>query len=109
MSFVKDSTPLATGLGEEIPRTEEWYKLPGSQIQPRDGYYDLRVTDELWESYYVDSYSLLVVDHPQGTEIWSDERFPLPPKARLYTTAKPRPFLKVTDDLGHDVSEVVGK
>ena len=109
MSFVKDSAPLATGLGEEIPRTEEWYKLPGSQIQPRDGYYDLRVTDELWESYYVDSYSLLVVDHPQGTEIWSDERFPLPPKARLYTTVKPRPFLKVTDDLGHDVSEVVGK
>ena len=109
MSFVKDSAPLATGLGEEIPRTEEWYKLPGSQIQPHDGYYDLRVTDELWESYYVDSYALLVVDHPQGTEIWSDERFPLPPKARLYTTATPRPFLTVTDDLGHDVSEVVGK
>jgi len=107
MSFVKDSAPLATGLGEEIPRTEEWYKLPGSQIQPRDGYYDIRVTDELWESYYVDSYSLLVVDHPQGTEIWSDERFPLPPTARIYATRKPRPFLKVTDDLGHDVSQAV--
>jgi len=109
MSFVKDSAPLATGLGEDIPRTEEWYKLPGNRIKPRDGYYDLRVTDELWESYYIDSYSLLVVDHPRGTEIYSDERFPLPPNARIYTTAKPRPFLKVTDDLGHDVSEAVGE
>jgi len=107
MSFVKDAAPLATGLGEKIPRTEEWYKLPGSRIQPRDGYYDLRVTDELWESYYIDSYSLLVVDHPQGTEIYSDERFPLPPNARLYTTETPRPFKRVVDDLGHDVSGVV--
>jgi Tfp pilus assembly protein PilF len=107
MSFVKDAAPLATGLGEDIPRTEEWYKLPGNQIQPRDGYYDLRVTDELWESYYIDSYSLLVVDHPQGTDIYSDERFPLPPKAKLYTVATPQPFGRVTDDLGHDVSEIV--
>ena len=107
MSFVKDSAPLATGLGENIPRTEEWYKLPGSQVQPREGYYDLRVTDELWESYYVDSYSLLVVDHPQGTEIYSDERFPLPPAARIYTTATPRPFQSAVDDLGHDISETV--
>jgi hypothetical protein len=107
MSFVKDTAPLATGLGEDIPRTEEWYKLPGNLIQPRDGYYDLRVTDELWESYYVDSYSLLVVDHPQGSEIYSDERFPLPPKAKLYTVAMPQPFRRVVDDLGHDVSGIV--
>jgi Tfp pilus assembly protein PilF len=107
MSFVKDSAPLATGLGEDIPRTEEWYKLPGAQIQPRDGYYDLRVTDELWESYYIDSYSLLVLDHPQGTEIYSDERFPLPPKAKLYTVARPRPFRRVVDDAGRDVREIV--
>lgn len=107
MSFVKDTAPLATGLGEDIPRTEEWYKLPGSQIQPRDGYYDLRVTDELWESYYIDSYSLLAVDHPQGTEIYSDERFPLPSAAKLYTVATPQPFQRVVDDAGHDVSETV--
>jgi Tfp pilus assembly protein PilF len=107
MSFVKDTAPLATGLGEDIPRTEEWYKLPGSRIQPRDGYYDLRVTDELWESYYIDSYSLLAVDHPRGTEIYSDERFPLPPTAKLYTVATPRPFRSVVDDRGHDVSAVV--
>jgi len=107
MSFVKDTAPLATGLGEEIPRTEEWYKLPGDRIQPHDGYYDLRVTDELWETYYIDSYSLLVVDHPAGTEIDSDERFPLPPHARLYTVATPQPFRRVTDDLGHDVSAIV--
>ena len=107
MSFVKDTAPLATGLGEEIPRTEEWYKLPGDKIQPHDGYYDLRVTDELWETYYIDSYSLLVMDHPAGTEIYSDERFPLPSHARLYTVATPQPFRRVTDDRGDDVSGIV--
>jgi Tfp pilus assembly protein PilF len=107
MSFVKDTAPLGTGLGEDIPRTEEWYKLPGSQIHPRDGYYDLRVTDELWESYYIDSYSLLAVDHPTGTEIYSDERFPLTPAAKLYTVATPRPFRRVVDDVGNDVSAIV--
>ena len=107
MSFVKDTAPLATGLGEQIPRTEEWYKLPGNQIQPHDGYYDLRVTDELWETYYIDSYSLLAVDHPTSTEIYSDERFPLPPKARIYAVATRQPFSRVTDDLGHDVSQIV--
>ncbi len=107
MTFVKDSAPLATGLGERITSTEEWYKLPGDAVAPRDGYYDLRVTDELWESYYIDSYSLLVVDHPRQTEIYTDERYPAPKNLRIYTTAEPQAFGKVTDDLGHDVSEVV--
>ena len=44
-----------------------------------DGAYDLRVTAELWETHFFDLLSLLVVDHPQGTEVFVDERFAMPP------------------------------
>jgi hypothetical protein len=58
--------------------------------------------------YYIDHYSLMVVDHPTGTEVFSDERFAVPPPPlKLYGTTVPKPFERATDDLGKDVSGVV--
>ncbi|HEX6544741.1 MAG TPA: hypothetical protein VF023_00450, partial [Bryobacteraceae bacterium] len=94
----------------DINRTEEWFKIPGNEVAPRDGQYDLRVTAELWETFYIDHYSLLVVDHPKGTEIYTDERFSVPPpKLKIYTTSTAKPFAKALDDRGHDVSGVVAQ
>jgi tetratricopeptide (TPR) repeat protein len=116
MSFVKDGSPWSSALGLHINaqvvagiyQTEEWFKIPGESLQPRDGFYDLRITDELWETYYIDHYALMVVDHPQGTEIFTDERFAVPPPAlRIYTTGPPRPFASARDDCGADVSATV--
>jgi len=116
MSFVKDGSPWSAALGLHINaqvvagiyQTEEWFKIPGESLRPRDGFYDLRITDELWETYYIDHYSLMVVDHPEGTEIYTDERFAVPPPAlKIYTTTPPQPFASVHDDRGADVSAVV--
>lgn len=116
MSFVKDGAPWSPALGLHINaqqvagiyQTEEWFKIPGHQIAPRDGSYDLRVTAELWETYYIDHYSLLIVDHPADTEIHSDERFAVPPPPlKIFTTAASRPFAHATDDAGRDVSAIV--
>ncbi len=80
----------------------------GESLKPRDGFYDLRITDELWETYYIDHYSLLVVDHPESTEVFTDERFAVPPPPlKIYTTREPRPFASAYDDRGADVSTVV--
>ena len=62
MDFVKDAVPWGSAIGLHIdsvgsPRiaaTEEWYKIGGDQLAPHDGYYDLRITGELWETYYYD-------------------------------------------------------
>ncbi len=62
-----------------VEATEEWYKIGRDELKPRDGFYDLRVTGELWESYYYDHLSLMTVDHPAGTEVFTDERFDVPP------------------------------
>ncbi len=116
ISYVKDTAPWSPALGLHINaqivagiyQTEEWFKIRGDQLAPRDGFYDLRVTAELWEVYYIDHYSLMVVDHPQGTEVFADERFAVPPPPlKLYATSAPTAFANAKDDLGQDVSAVV--
>jgi len=117
MSFIKDCSPWNPALGlhvnaqtvANVEQTEEWFKIRGDQLAPRDGVYDLRVTGELWEAFYIDQYSLMAVDHPPGTEVFTDERFRVPqPKPQLYITATPKPFAAARDDRGQDVSAVVG-
>jgi Tfp pilus assembly protein PilF len=116
MRFVKDCVPWSPAIGlrinlqqtASISQTEEWMKIRGDQLVAKDGFYDLRITAELWETFYIDHYSLLVVDHPAGTDIFADERTATPPpKLAVYTMATPQPFRRVSDDLGQDVTEVV--
>jgi tetratricopeptide (TPR) repeat protein len=116
MRFVKDCAPWSPAIGlrinlqqtASISQTEEWMKIRGDQLVAKDGVYDLRITAELWETFYIDHYSLLVVDHPVGTDIFADERTATPPPAlAVYAMATPRPFARVRDDLGQDVTEIV--
>lgn len=116
MQFVKDTVPWGAALGlridsmgpARIAATEEWYKIPDSELTPRDGSLDLSITGELWETYYYDSLSLMVVDHPVGTEVFTDERFVVPPvKLAVTTVAEPHPIAHATDDLGNDVTETL--
>jgi len=116
MRFVKDCAPWSPAIGlrinmqqtASISQTEEWMKIRGDQLVARDGYYDLRITAELWEAYYLDHYSLMVIDHPAGTDIFADERTSTPPPAlTVYTTETPRPFARAWDDQGQDVTEIV--
>lgn len=115
MRFQKDVGPWGSALGlnvnaqgKGIYGTREWFNVAGDQLVPHDGYYDLRITAEYWETYYMDHYSLLVVDHPPGSEVYTDERFALPsPKPALVETGLTQPFEHATDDSGDDVTEAV--
>jgi Tfp pilus assembly protein PilF len=113
MGFVKDAVPWGSAIGlrinnlgtARIAATEEWYKIGHDQLVPHDGYYDLRITGELWETYYYDSLALMAVDHPAGTEIFTDERFSVPPVKLAVTTVAPlQPIARATDDRGNDVT-----
>jgi Tfp pilus assembly protein PilF len=116
MDFVKDAVPWGSAIGlrintlgsARIATTGEWYKIRRDQLVPHDGYYDLRISAELWEVYYFDRLSLMTVDHPANTEIFVDERFSIPPPKLQYTTVKtPHKIASATDDLGKDVTELV--
>jgi Tfp pilus assembly protein PilF len=116
MQFLKDAVPWGSAIGlrintigsAKIATTGEWYKIGRDQLKPRDGYYDLRVTAELWEVYYYDKIALMTVDHPAGTEIFVDERFAIPPPKPGFTTvATPHRIAHATDDNGTDVTDIL--
>jgi len=117
MAFVKDAVPWGSAIGlrintlgsANIVATEEWYKIGRDQLVARDGYYDLRITAELWEVYYYDHLALVTVDHPVGTEIFVDERFVIPPaKLGITAVATPHRIARAVDDAGKDVTDIVG-
>lgn len=114
MSFVTDllwRSPLGLRINaqatSDVLMTEDWVKVRGDQLAPQNGAYDLRITAELWETPFFDLASLLVVDHPEDTEIFVDERFAVPPpKLQVVPTGPAQPFASVRDDQGGDVSDL---
>ncbi|HYX83268.1 MAG TPA: FG-GAP-like repeat-containing protein, partial [Gemmatimonadales bacterium] len=49
--------------------SQEYVRIPGEALQARDGRYVLQVTEELWETAYLDQLRLLAVDHPDSVEV----------------------------------------
>jgi len=116
MQFVKDAVPWGSAIGlringlgaARVEATEEWYKIGRDQLAPRDGFYDLRITGELWETYYYDSLRLMAIDHPAGTEIFTDERFAVPAvKLAVTAVGTPQPIAHAVDDKGQDVTDIL--
>lgn len=93
-----------------VAQTEDWVKIRGDQLAPRDGSYDLRITAELWETHFIDHLALLVIDHPDGTEVFVDERFARdPPALAAHAVRSPRPVARAWDERGRDVTELVAR
>ena len=117
MRFVTDflwRSPLGLRINAQdtagVTQTEDWVRIRGDQLVPRDGRYDVRITAELWETHFFDHVSLLVVDHPDGTEVFVDERFSpaSPPRAGGAGAARtPRAVARAGDDRGRDVTALV--
>jgi hypothetical protein len=115
MRFVTDfiwRSPLGLRINAQatadVLMTEDWVRIRGDQLAARNGEYDLRITAELWETHFFDLVSLLVVDHPEGTEVFVDERFAVPPPPNAVIVTSPvRELATVRDDGGRDVAEVV--
>ncbi len=115
MGFVTDviwRSPLGLRINAQatadVQMTEDWVRIRGDQLVARDGVYDLRISAELWETHFFDLVSLLVVDHPEGTEVLVDERFAVPPPPLgVIATSPVQSFHRVRDDTGRDVLDIV--
>lgn len=113
MNFVTDflwRSPLGLRINAQdtagVTQTEDWVRIAGDQLRPRNGAYDVRITAELWETHFFDHVSLLVVDHPADTEMFVDERFlPSRPPALAPRAMKMLgPVTDARDEQGHDVT-----
>ena len=69
----------------------DYIKLDKTQLQPRNGYYEMTM-DQLWnELFYIDAAKLVVVDHPPGTDVFSTMGtylYNLDEQGTIYTVSK---------------------
>ena len=94
---------LAPGV-YNTPDPDEYVRIRGDQLKPKDGRYELRVTNELEEALFVDRLQLVAVAHPEGVEVYPDEGLrDAPPAFKLYASPAARPPVAATDEHGHDV------
>ncbi len=89
---------------------DEWIKIEGAQLRPREGYLSLRFGEPMEEVNYLDQVRLVAIDHPAGTEVYPNERFLNEPpfaSGRPVLSAEAHPLAGAWDDQGHDVSELL--
>jgi tetratricopeptide (TPR) repeat protein len=87
------------------PDPDEYVRIPPDLLRPRDGRYELRVTNELEEVLFVDRLQLVAVDHPAEVSVFPNEGLrsaPRPPFA-LTAVGDLRPPAAAVDEHGHDV------
>ena len=115
MEFVTDFL-WRTGLGirinaqgdADVIHSPDWIKIDGDQLKPQDGFYDVRITADLWETHFFDHVSLMAVDHPSDTEVYVDERFTFPPSTpKLYVMKELKPVAGAVTDEGKDVTDKI--
>ena len=94
---------LQIAKGKVLPdRRWEYLSLPRNLMLPHKEAYELRITEELWESAYFDHISLLAIDHPPELEWISNEKVGPPNIAQplLWGFDKTYPPQSVTDAHG---------
>lgn len=117
VQFITDAlwrSPLGLRINAQqtagVIQTYDRVKIPGDQLNPVNGVYDVRITAELWETHFFDYAGLYAVDHPEGTEVFIDERFVFPaPDLSTQIVTTPVSVQKVTDQTGNDLTEVVSE
>lgn len=103
---------LQVARGEVVPdRPWEYLKVDGKFLAPRDGYYELRLTEELWELAYFDHVSLIAVDHPSEVEIWTNEKVGPPDvvQPRTFAFSETRPIAAAVGTRGEDVTQLLAE
>jgi Tfp pilus assembly protein PilF len=86
------------------PDPDEYVRIRADQLQPRNGRYELRVTNELEEALFADRFQLVAIDHPEEVAVYPNEGMTDPPRAfKLFAARDAHPPLTASDDRGNDV------
>ncbi|MFK7819942.1 MAG: FG-GAP-like repeat-containing protein [Planctomycetaceae bacterium] len=86
-------------------REWEYIRIDGNSLKSRDDQYVLKMTEELWEATYLDEVKLIAVDHPVGTEIYSNEKVGPPnvTEFKIHGVKEPKLPIAATDQNGRDL------
>jgi tetratricopeptide (TPR) repeat protein len=99
---------IAPGVRNQ-PDPDEYVRLRSDQLQPRDGFFELRVTNELEETLFLDHVGLIAVDHPEDVLVYPEEGMLGQPRTGLRPIAvrSARPPARALDQAGLDVLSLV--
>ncbi len=91
----------------------DYIKLDKSQLQPRNGYYDLKMIEIWYELFYLDAAWLVVVDHPSDVDVYSTEGEEyIDPNfmGKIYTVSKnPLTPISAVNEKGEDLLPQISK
>jgi tetratricopeptide (TPR) repeat protein len=92
-----------------VPDPDEYVRIRADQLRPRDGRYELRVTNELEEAVFIDRLHLVAIAHPADVDVYPNEglRTPTARPPSAMTTVQPRAPRRVLDHHGHDIGDRV--
>ncbi len=93
------------------PKPRDYVKIDGSQLKAVNGTYRLEIAEDQDEIVYLDAVKLLVVNHPQGTEIYTPTmtKFAEPYPFKIYTIREPILPISATDENGKDILPTISK
>jgi predicted negative regulator of RcsB-dependent stress response len=88
------------------PDPDEYVRIEGSNLKPRDGRYELRITNELEEALFLDRVQLVAVAHPKDVAVHPNEglRSTVDP-FRLMPIRDVRTPDAIQDEHGHDLRD----
>jgi hypothetical protein len=93
-----------------LPDPVEYVRIRGDQLRPRNGSLDVRITNELEETLFLDEVRLIAVAHPSGVEVFPNEGMADPPKPhRIHAVRDGRAPARATDEHGHDVTARIAR
>ena len=111
-SFISGPMGVPLDRGIYFPvRDREMLAIPGDRVKLRDGRMDIRLTEELHESVFLDRAKLLVADHPNGTEVYPNYRLaPAPaPAEPFYVVGDLVAPARATGSDGSDLTAILAK
>ena len=91
--------------------SDDYIKIPGELLKPKNGLYSIQLTSELWETMYFDKVQLVAVDHPDSVDIFVPEQFsppPFPGNKQFQVKEKHIP-VSATDSQGNDVLSFIAE
>jgi hypothetical protein len=91
--------------------SDDYIKIPGELLKPKNGLYSIQLTSELWETMFFDKVQMVAVDHPDSVDIFVPEQFsppPFPGNQQFQVKEKHIP-VTATDSRGNDVLSFVAE
>jgi cytochrome c-type biogenesis protein CcmH/NrfG len=87
------------------PDSDEFVRITSDQLKPKNGRYEIRVTNELEEVLFLDHLKLLAVEHDANAEVYPNEGLGIPTAGKriLYTTQNANSPISAVDTDGLDV------